>query len=152
MRSLLNAACSWEPQENVQQCERLLTSFWKHIGTDDNDYSVGYEIAAQDYWIRETRLPFISGVSDYSGEEEKNFFAKQFAGEGKRNSEDNKKRKVGAPSHAYTYLSYARHRRKQSLRSQRKLRAMLIARKSPMFLSCRPRKGKNAQKDPLIQT
>ncbi|OJA18806.1 hypothetical protein AZE42_00847 [Rhizopogon vesiculosus] len=72
-------ADSWEPQENVKQCERLLSSFWKHVGIDDEDYSVGYEIAAQDYWIKE----------------EKDFFAKQFAGEGSRKSEnDNKKRKV----------------------------------------------------------
>ncbi|OAX44859.1 hypothetical protein K503DRAFT_795147 [Rhizopogon vinicolor AM-OR11-026] len=72
-------ADSWEPQENVKQCERLLSSFWKHVGIDDEDYSVGYEIAAQDYWIKE----------------EKDFFAKQFAGEGSRKSEnDSKKRKV----------------------------------------------------------
>ncbi|KAG6381397.1 hypothetical protein JVT61DRAFT_5811 [Boletus reticuloceps] len=44
-------ADSWEPAENVKQCDRLLTSFWKHVGTDDNDYPVGYETAAKEDWI-----------------------------------------------------------------------------------------------------
>lgn len=64
--SLLNLTCSWEPQQNVKQCERLLTSFWKHIGTDDEDYHVGYEVAAQDDWIRETSWLFAYGASDCS--------------------------------------------------------------------------------------
>jgi len=52
---LTQCKISWEPQENLKQCERLLTSFWKHIGTDDDDYSVGYEAVAQDSWISQTR-------------------------------------------------------------------------------------------------
>ncbi|KAG1755034.1 uncharacterized protein EDB91DRAFT_268613 [Suillus paluster] len=66
---------TWEPQQNVKQCDRLLNSFWKHIGTDDDDYSVGYEIAAKDSWIQQ----------------EKDFFAAQFSEETKRKGEKIKK-------------------------------------------------------------
>ncbi|KAG1757322.1 hypothetical protein EDB19DRAFT_1623851 [Suillus lakei] len=55
-------ADTWEPQQNVKQCDRLLCSFWDHIGTDDGDYPVGYEIAARDHWISETWLTFCSAV------------------------------------------------------------------------------------------
>ncbi|KAF8446174.1 hypothetical protein L210DRAFT_3474689 [Boletus edulis BED1] len=51
-------ADSWEPAENVKQCDRLLTSFWKHIGTDDNDYPVGYETAAEEDWIDKEKRYF----------------------------------------------------------------------------------------------
>lgn len=46
---------SWEPAENVLQCERLLASFWKHIGTDDQDYSPGDKFDAQPWWIKRER-------------------------------------------------------------------------------------------------
>ncbi|CAK5264768.1 unnamed protein product [Mycena citricolor] len=42
---------SWEPAENVAACQRLLTSFWSNVGTDDNDYPVGYEVEAKPAWI-----------------------------------------------------------------------------------------------------
>ncbi|KAG2155418.1 hypothetical protein DEU56DRAFT_724594 [Suillus clintonianus] len=51
-------ADTWEPQDNVKQCDRLLNSFWGHVGTDDDDYSVGFEITAKDYWISESQLTF----------------------------------------------------------------------------------------------
>ncbi|PFH54677.1 hypothetical protein AMATHDRAFT_44493 [Amanita thiersii Skay4041] len=37
-----SGANSWEPEENVANCQRLLQSFWNHIGLDDKDYQVGY--------------------------------------------------------------------------------------------------------------
>ncbi|KAG2350636.1 hypothetical protein BDR05DRAFT_985641 [Suillus weaverae] len=69
-------ADTWEPTRNVSQCERLLCSFWDHIGNDNNDYPIGYEIAARDYWIKQ----------------EKEFFAKQFSEEAKRKSEKDTKK------------------------------------------------------------
>ncbi|KAG2156464.1 uncharacterized protein EDB93DRAFT_1079686 [Suillus bovinus] len=60
-------ADTWEPAPNLSKCERLLCSFWDHIGIDDNDYSVGYEITANDDWIKK----------------EKEFFATQFSEEAK---------------------------------------------------------------------
>ena len=42
---------SWEPERNVVGCDRLLASFWKHIGSDDNDYEEGYEFVADPDWI-----------------------------------------------------------------------------------------------------
>ncbi|KAG0703113.1 hypothetical protein DFH29DRAFT_803977 [Suillus ampliporus] len=71
---------TWEPQQNVKQCDRLLNSFWKHVGTDDDDYSVGYEITARDHWIQQ----------------EKDFFATQFSEETKRkNGEKDTKKRTG---------------------------------------------------------
>ncbi|KAI9445468.1 hypothetical protein H4582DRAFT_1915640 [Lactarius indigo] len=46
---------SWEPAENVIQCDRLLSSFWKHIGIDDQDYSPGDKFDAQPSWIKRER-------------------------------------------------------------------------------------------------
>ncbi len=42
---------SWEPSENVAGCERLLKSFWRHVGDDNEDYPVGYETFATEDWI-----------------------------------------------------------------------------------------------------
>ena len=52
---------SWEPASNVQQCDRLLASFWKHVGTDDYDYSPGYEVAAEESWIGPCCIALFSG-------------------------------------------------------------------------------------------
>ncbi|KAG1716344.1 hypothetical protein ID866_828 [Astraeus odoratus] len=51
-------ADSWEPAENVKQCDRLLRSFWKHVGTDDNDYPIGFEIPAREEWINKEKKYF----------------------------------------------------------------------------------------------
>jgi hypothetical protein len=48
---------SWEPAENVEQCDRLLRSFWKHVGMDNDDYTPGDQFDAEDWWI---------GVYEYS--------------------------------------------------------------------------------------
>ena len=42
---------SWEPAENVEQCDRLLRSFWKHVGMDNADYTPGDQFDAQEWWI-----------------------------------------------------------------------------------------------------
>ncbi|KAK2461748.1 hypothetical protein APHAL10511_006211 [Amanita phalloides] len=57
-------ANSWEPEENVANCQRLLASFWEHIGVDDKDYNVGYEVEADEQWIKK----------------EKKFFAREYHG------------------------------------------------------------------------
>ncbi|KAG1773076.1 hypothetical protein EDD22DRAFT_312064 [Suillus occidentalis] len=64
-------ADTWEPAKNVAQCERLLHSFWAHIGHDNKDYNVGHVFTAKDYWIKQ----------------EKEFFATQFAEDAKRQRE-----------------------------------------------------------------
>ncbi|KAG2368177.1 hypothetical protein BDR07DRAFT_111892 [Suillus spraguei] len=69
-------ADTWEPADNLRQCNRLLQSFWLHVGTDDNDYSVGYEITAKNQWIKQ----------------EKEFFARQFSEDAKRKSEKDTKK------------------------------------------------------------
>jgi len=45
---------SWEPAENVVQCDRLLRSFWKHVGMDNEDYSPGDQFDAEVSWISES--------------------------------------------------------------------------------------------------
>lgn len=49
--SCLMMLSSWEPDENLLGCQRLLQSFWGHIGMDDQDHLVGYEVAATEAWI-----------------------------------------------------------------------------------------------------
>ena len=45
--------CSWEPEENLEQCDRLLVNFrrqhWKQLRR--NDYKCGYQINAKPDWI-----------------------------------------------------------------------------------------------------
>ncbi|KAF5391047.1 hypothetical protein D9757_003996 [Collybiopsis confluens] len=42
---------TWEPEENLYGCQRLLKSLWKDIGTDNQDYHAGYEVPASPAWI-----------------------------------------------------------------------------------------------------
>ncbi|KAF9480026.1 hypothetical protein BDN70DRAFT_920799 [Pholiota conissans] len=65
-------ANSWEPSKNVESCERLLASFWDHVGIDNKDYFPGDVICAKEDWI----------------EKEKAFFAKEY-----QNSLSEKKKK-----------------------------------------------------------
>ncbi|KAF8203154.1 hypothetical protein BJ912DRAFT_343792 [Pholiota molesta] len=77
-------ANSWEPHENVESCERLLESFWNHIGNDDNDYFPGYIVSASEEWI----------------EMEKKFFAREYQAEKKRRQEETRpKKKAKKSSH-----------------------------------------------------
>jgi hypothetical protein len=46
-----NIVLSWEPEENLASCQRLIQSFWQHIGHDDQDYPVGYQVHAELEWI-----------------------------------------------------------------------------------------------------
>jgi hypothetical protein len=50
----LNTWDSWEPAEDVKDCDRLLRSFWRHIGMDNEDYSPGDKFDAEDEWISES--------------------------------------------------------------------------------------------------
>ncbi|KAG6900161.1 hypothetical protein C0993_002090 [Termitomyces sp. T159_Od127] len=58
---------SWEPEENVAGCQRLLASFWAHVGTDDNDYDIGYEVTADEKWIKKEKRFF---SKEYNAAEE----------------------------------------------------------------------------------
>ncbi|KZT21687.1 hypothetical protein NEOLEDRAFT_1181525 [Neolentinus lepideus HHB14362 ss-1] len=49
---------TWEPEDNLQGCERLLRSFWDHIGTDDEDYPIGYTVRARSDWIDQEKKFF----------------------------------------------------------------------------------------------
>lgn len=48
---LADIAFSWEPESNVAGCQRLLASFWDHVGTDNKDYSINHTIKAKEKWI-----------------------------------------------------------------------------------------------------
>lgn len=48
---MLIVCSSWEPEENLEGCQRLRESFWKHVGMDDDDYMIGYEVSAKVPWI-----------------------------------------------------------------------------------------------------
>ncbi|KDR85205.1 hypothetical protein GALMADRAFT_233893 [Galerina marginata CBS 339.88] len=58
---------SWEPEGNLSGCTRLLQSFWKHVGTDNDDYAIGYVAKAKKEWIQSEK--------DYFSREFKNIQA-----------------------------------------------------------------------------
>ncbi|KAI0936045.1 hypothetical protein AcV5_004288 [Taiwanofungus camphoratus] len=70
-------ANTWEPEENVQGCERLLNGFWKDVGTDNEDYPPGYIVHATPSWIAR----------------EKAFFSKTFGSDGPGKPKNKKKRR-----------------------------------------------------------
>lgn len=61
-------ANSWEPEENVADCQRLLSSFWEHIGMDNDDYPVGFVVSADENWIKREKKFF---KKEYKGLQEK---------------------------------------------------------------------------------
>ncbi|KZT06371.1 uncharacterized protein LAESUDRAFT_726201, partial [Laetiporus sulphureus 93-53] len=56
---------TWEPEENLLECKRLLRGFWKNVGVDDVDYAIGHTVRATPSWIKK----------------EKQFFAESFGKE-----------------------------------------------------------------------
>jgi hypothetical protein len=44
---------SWEPAVNLEQCERLVESFWDDIGHDNADHPEGTECIPSERWIGE---------------------------------------------------------------------------------------------------
>ncbi|THU96358.1 hypothetical protein K435DRAFT_797417 [Dendrothele bispora CBS 962.96] len=46
---------SWEPDSNLGNCSRLLNSFWKEVGHDNEDYTPGYICTPSPEWIRKER-------------------------------------------------------------------------------------------------
>lgn len=81
------SACSWEPTANVQQCDRLLASFWKHVGTDDNDYRIGYSVAADKSWISPCFITLSLPYSQPFPDKEKRYFQETFVKPPKRKSD-----------------------------------------------------------------
>jgi len=63
-----SSADSWEPESNVAGCQRLLHSFWDHIGTDNRDYSIGHTVVASDKWIKREKKYF---AVEFNNEQEK---------------------------------------------------------------------------------
>ncbi|KAJ3810600.1 hypothetical protein F5876DRAFT_65499 [Lentinula aff. lateritia] len=49
---------TWEPQEYTANCQRLLASFWKEIGGDDEDYYPGYNCTPSEAWINKEKIRF----------------------------------------------------------------------------------------------
>ena len=94
------SVCSWEPTANVQQCDRLLASFWKHVGTDDNDYAIGYEVAAEEDWISPCLITLFLPHSQSFTDKEKRYFEQTFVKPPKRKSDKatKKDRQVGETS------------------------------------------------------
>ncbi|KAG6850314.1 hypothetical protein H0H93_014889 [Arthromyces matolae] len=80
---------SWEPEENVAGCQRLLASFWNHVGTDDGDYLVGYEVAADEKWIKKEKRFF---QKEYNEAEEK--LRRQRKKDDQQHKKKTKKKKV----------------------------------------------------------
>ncbi|KAF9015377.1 hypothetical protein BDQ17DRAFT_1536047 [Cyathus striatus] len=70
-------ANTWEPEANLTECERLLRSFWEHIGVDNEDYQIGYVVEAKDDWIQA----------------EKRYFAKQLAKDNRRKGKKKEEKK-----------------------------------------------------------
>ncbi|THH02520.1 hypothetical protein EW026_g379 [Hermanssonia centrifuga] len=64
-------ANSWEPSENVAGCERLLKSFWRHVGDDNEDYPVGYETFATEDWIEKEKKYFVNNFGVEKDEKQK---------------------------------------------------------------------------------
>jgi hypothetical protein len=48
----------------VEDCTRLLKSFWGNVGTDDGDYLSGYTVEADANWIGELFISIYNGISD----------------------------------------------------------------------------------------
>ncbi|KAI0048006.1 hypothetical protein FA95DRAFT_1141100 [Auriscalpium vulgare] len=63
-------ADTWEPEANVAKCKRLLHSFWEHVGTDNEDYPVGYTCEAKDYWIALCPRVWVPEAAQRKGQEE----------------------------------------------------------------------------------
>jgi hypothetical protein len=73
---------SWEPEGNVAGCQRLLSSFWKHVGMDDLDHPVGYQVEAEPKWISEWSCLLgqpHARMSMLALEKEKNYFIREFS-------------------------------------------------------------------------
>ncbi|KAG7096494.1 hypothetical protein E1B28_003924 [Marasmius oreades] len=50
---------TWEPTKNIaKNCQRLILSFWKNVGMDDEDYHPGDECTPTDDWIEMERKIF----------------------------------------------------------------------------------------------
>ncbi|KAG6844508.1 hypothetical protein H0H87_006333 [Tephrocybe sp. NHM501043] len=60
---------TWEPARGLRRCQRLLASFWDHIGIDDGDHEPGYEVAADDQWIGEEKRFFQETYRDELGKD-----------------------------------------------------------------------------------
>jgi hypothetical protein len=50
---LVTNITSWEPALNLEQCDRLVESFWDDIGRDNEDHPEGTECAPSSKWIGE---------------------------------------------------------------------------------------------------
>ncbi|KAM5538264.1 hypothetical protein V8D89_008151 [Ganoderma adspersum] len=49
---------TWEPDENLENCTRLLTDFWRDVGVDDDDYFEGDAVHAKPSWIKKEKEMF----------------------------------------------------------------------------------------------
>lgn len=63
----------------MEGCERLLKSFWKHVGRDNEDYEEGYVVVAEEDWIGEdSRTNSAPYAHQLPTEKEKEFFHAHF--------------------------------------------------------------------------
>ncbi|CDO70283.1 hypothetical protein BN946_scf184942.g83 [Trametes cinnabarina] len=58
---------TWEPEEHLDNCKRLLASFWADVGMDDNDYEEGYIVKATPSWIKREKKIFARTLGGSSG-------------------------------------------------------------------------------------
>ncbi|KAF5315670.1 hypothetical protein D9611_004931 [Ephemerocybe angulata] len=63
---------SWEPEENLERCERLRASFWENVGVNDLNYPLGTEFHPSSDWIDEEKKRFVKEYAlIQAGEQEK---------------------------------------------------------------------------------
>ena len=85
-------------------CQRLLASFWKHIGEDNDDYEVGYVARAEGQWI--SCVVFFSSLllPNHLTEQERKFFAKEYMKEQTRKQEREHKTKQASSSIRWAFF------------------------------------------------
>ncbi|KAG5648146.1 hypothetical protein DXG03_006100 [Asterophora parasitica] len=95
---------TWEPEENVAGCQRLLASFWAEVGTDNRDYGQGYEVKASEKWIKREKKFF---ASEFNEAQEKLRAQREKDEELRRKREKAKKKKKSASTEFSRVVSTA---------------------------------------------
>ncbi|EMD41671.1 hypothetical protein CERSUDRAFT_110243 [Gelatoporia subvermispora B] len=88
---------TWEPEENVASCDRLLKGFWSNIGLDNDDYPPGHTVRATPSWIKKEKERFRKefGVVKKDSSDTESGGEKQPASSHKsKDAESNRKRKT----------------------------------------------------------
>ncbi|KAF9070713.1 hypothetical protein BDP27DRAFT_583829 [Rhodocollybia butyracea] len=77
---------TWEPASSVANCQRLLSSFWYEIGTDNGDYHPGDSFTPSQEWIRKEIAHFAKTHKDDAKNKREKRIAAQKAREAEQES------------------------------------------------------------------